>query len=206
MSSQLTTLVPVLDGPNYLEWLAKMRFFLMSQGQWKCVKKNASPPEKKEGDASDYDNYMDDAERALGNILLRLHHSIASQYNDLENPSTLWAKLLEKYGVAGNTRNYVNFKSIMDTKIPNNSDPSPALDKMLSLFLRLKQNNLEIPDKVARMIVMSKAPQSMETIIQLYAITKEDKSTDLNELVEAMKKSWDVNERVGNSKNQQHAN
>ena len=182
MSLQLTTLVPVLDGTNYLEWSAKMRSFLMSQGQWKCVKK------------------------ALGNLLLRLHHSIASQYNDMEDPSTLWGKLLEKYGVARNTRNYINFKAIMDTKIPNNSDPSPALDKMLSLFLRLKENQLEIPDKVARMIVMSKAPQSMETIIQIYTIAKEDKTTDLNESMEAMRKSWDVNKRAGNSKNQQHAN
>jgi hypothetical protein len=48
MSSQLTNLVPILTGPNYQEWSASMHSYLMSQGQWKCVKKNATPPAAKE--------------------------------------------------------------------------------------------------------------------------------------------------------------
>ena len=33
MSSQLTNLIPVLDGTNYQQWSAAMQSFLMSQGQ-----------------------------------------------------------------------------------------------------------------------------------------------------------------------------
>ena len=34
MSSSLTTLVPILTGPNYQIWAPAMKSFLMSQGQW----------------------------------------------------------------------------------------------------------------------------------------------------------------------------
>jgi len=44
MSSQLTSLVPVLDGTNYQQWAAAMQSYLMSQGQWKCTKPGASNP------------------------------------------------------------------------------------------------------------------------------------------------------------------
>ena len=44
MSSQLTSLVPVLDGTNYNQWAAAMQSFLMSQGQWWCTKPGFKPP------------------------------------------------------------------------------------------------------------------------------------------------------------------
>ena len=46
MSSQLTNLVPVFDGTNYPQWAAAMQSFLMSQGQWKCIKGGADVPAK----------------------------------------------------------------------------------------------------------------------------------------------------------------
>ena len=41
MSTSLTTLVPVLTGPNYTSWAPIMQSFLMSQGQWKVL---TNPP------------------------------------------------------------------------------------------------------------------------------------------------------------------
>ena len=37
MSSSLTTLVPILSGPNYQVWSTAMKSFLMSQGQWRVL-------------------------------------------------------------------------------------------------------------------------------------------------------------------------
>ena len=34
MASSLTSLVPILSGPNYQAWSIAMKGFLMSQGQW----------------------------------------------------------------------------------------------------------------------------------------------------------------------------
>ena len=77
MSSQLTNLVPVFDGTNYQQWTAAMQSFLMSQGQWKCDKDGADVPAevKVEGNvtnAADIVSWLEDAEKAMGNIRLCL--------------------------------------------------------------------------------------------------------------------------------------
>ena len=106
MSSQLTNLVPIFDGTNYQQWTAAMQSFLMSQGQWKCVKDGADVPTevKVEGsvtNTADITSYLEDAEKAIENIHLRLHHTIGYQFNSEENPAALWQMLKKKYGVPG---------------------------------------------------------------------------------------------------------
>ena len=95
MSSQLTNLIPMLNGTNYQQWSAALQSFLMSQGQWKCTKPGAVAPgvttaeakPKAEGEPStsvtatttdkeELASWNEDAEKALGNIRLRLHHTI----------------------------------------------------------------------------------------------------------------------------------
>ena len=147
MSSQLTNLVPIFDGTNYQQWASCMQSFLMSQGQWKVTKPGSMPPKLKvsvvgEGDDAvatttgeeEVAKWEEDCDKALGNIRLRLHHHIAQQFNDKDDPSVLWYDLRERYGAPGISQAFVEFKSAMDTVIPNGSDPSPALDKIMSHF------------------------------------------------------------------------
>ena len=219
MSSQLTTLTLILDGTNYQQWSAAMQFFLMSQGQWKCVKGGATPPEtitieaadgtsRTEGEKEQSD-WLEDAEKALGNIRLRLHHTIAYQYNDEESPSKLWGTLKEKYGTPGISHAYVEFKGMMDTVIPNNADPSPALDKIMAHNTRLKGMSFDIPDQVLAMIIVSKIPPSMEMIAQMTMIASKDATSanagDPKKISELIRSSWDTTSR-GKNNNQQRAN
>ena len=137
MSSQLTNLVSIFDGTNYQQWTAAMQSFLMSQGQWKYVKDGADVPTeiKVEGsvtNAADIASYLEDAEKVIGNICLHLHHTIGYQFNSEENPAALWQMLKKKYGVPGISGAFKEFKGIMDIQIPNNSDPSPAIDKIMA--------------------------------------------------------------------------
>ena len=148
MSSQLTTLVPLLDGTNYQKWASCMKSFLMSQGQWKVVKDGSFPPEVTKTETEgvtvttgqkELDEWNKLVEKAMGNIRLRLHDTISYQFNEEEDPSTLWDTLRTKYGQPGLTRAFVEFKGVMDTVIPNGQDPSPALDKIMAHFARLKE-------------------------------------------------------------------
>ena len=117
MSSNLTSFVPVLDGTNYQQWAAQMQSYLMSQGQWPCVTKNPptgstiAPPSsstaKKPADDDEAESsaLLTDADaivkwdenntKAVGNIRLRLHHTISYQFNDVESAKILWATLRE---------------------------------------------------------------------------------------------------------------
>ena len=145
MSSLLTNLVPVLDGTNYQQWSPAMQSFLMSQGQWRCTKEGATAPtvgeitkEEEDGTSTsittseaEVTSWLEEAEKVLGNICLHLHHTIGYQFNDESEPTELWVILKKNYGAPGITRAFVEFKGIMDTVIPNNANPSPALDKIM---------------------------------------------------------------------------
>ena len=108
MSSQLNSFVPVLDGTNYQQWASSMQSYLLSQGQWKCVKAGATipaavtitsdDPEKdtKTGE-EEKTKWLETANKALGNIRLCLHHNIRHQYEMIDNPAHLWRDLLNKY-------------------------------------------------------------------------------------------------------------
>ena len=208
MSSQLTNLVPVFDGTNYQQWTAAMQSFLMSQGQWKCIKDSADVPAevKVEGsvtNAADIASYLEDAEKAIGNICLRLHHTIGYQLNSEENPATLWQMLKKKYGVPGISGAFEEFKGIMDTQIPNNSDPSPVIDKIMAHHTRLTEMKWDLPKKVLSMMLLSKAPPSMETTVQMISqMTKDlgaDDSLDIDQIVLAMRTSWEAHGHTGTS-------
>ena len=224
MSSQLTSLVPVLDGTNYQQWAASMQSFLMSQGQWKCTKPGASNPgvswETKTDEAGKSASrpvvdeavstpYEELAEKALGNIRLRLHNTIGYQHNEENDPSILWETLKEKYGVPGMSKAFVEFKGLMETVIPNGSDPSLSLDKIMAHHICLKEMDYQISDKVLAMMMLAKAPPSMESIVQLMSQAAKQTGEELKvpEVIKAMSLSWETHGRQGAGRgNQQRAN
>ena len=215
MSSQLTNLVPVFDGTNYQQWVAAMQSFLMSQGQWKWVKPGADVPDevKVEGNvtnAAEITSWLEDAEKAMGNIRLCLHHTIGYQFNSEESPAALWLTLKKKYGAPGMPTAFKEFKGTMDTVIPNNSNPNPAIDKILAHHAHLTAMKWVISSKVLAMLVLSKAPQSMEAVVQMVTQVSEDPlindAFDLEQVVKALRMSWETSGRSGVSQfNQQQA-
>jgi len=212
MSSQLTSLVPVLNGTNYQQWAATMQSFLMSQGQWKCTKSGAYNPgykyvtktdsegassSKLEVDEEVSGPYEEIAEKVLGNIRLCLHHTIGYQHNEETNPSKLWETLKEKYGIPGLSKVFVEFKGLMETMIPNGSDPFPSLDKIMAHHIHLKEMSWEVSDKVLAMMMLAKAPPSMESIVQLMSQAAARQSEDLKvqDVIKAMYLSWETHGR-----------
>ena len=233
MSSQLTNLVLVLDSTNYQQWSATMQPFLMSQAQWKCTKPGASASgittaeaeTEAEGEPSttvtatiskeDLASWNKDAEKVLGNIRLRLHHTIGYQFNDVMSPSKLWETLKVRYGTVGLTQTFVKFKSIMDTVIPNGVDPSPALDKIMSHYTRPLSIRWEFPKKILVMMLLAKAPSSMETVVQMFSQLLADAGPDKvqeemtpTKVVFMMRTAWDTHGRAGmlSQSNQQQVN
>ena len=212
MSSQLTNLVPVFDGTNYQQWVAAMQSFLMSQEQWKCVKPGADVPDEVKVEdsvmnAAEIASWLEDAEKAMGNICLCLHHTIGYQFNSEESPAALWQTLKKKYGAPGMPTAFKEFKGIMDTIIPNNSDPNPAIDKILAHHAHLTTMKWVISSKVLAMLVLSKAPQSMEAVVQMVTQVSEDPLTneafDLEQVVKALRMSWETSGRAGTSRSNQ---
>ena len=105
---------------------------------------------------------------------------------------------------------FKEFKGIMDTVIPNNSDPNPAIDKILAHHARLISMKWDISSKVLAMMMLSKAPQSMEAVVQLVTQVSEkpltDDAFDIDQIVKVLRLSWETSGRSGVSRfNQQRA-
>ena len=138
-----------------------------------------------------------DTEILLGNIRLRLHYTIGYQFNEVTTPALLWEALKNRYGAQGLSQAFVKFKGLMDTVIPRGVDPTPALNKIMSHLTCLNKMNWEIPKKVVGMMMIAKAPSSMESIVQLYSTIlsnstpqqQEDK-LDPEMIALAMRSSW----------------
>jgi hypothetical protein len=105
--------------------------------------------------------------QALGNIRLRLHYSIQHKYRTVMTAGMLWEKLAAEYNQPGIMTVYLDFKAVMDIVIPENADPSLTIDKITSLFGKLWDNGVKVPDNVQAMILLAKMPRYMDSVAQL---------------------------------------
>ena len=150
MSSTLNTFVPVLTGTNYQQWAVAMQSYLMSQGQWPVTKSSMSSlypvlETDEKFDQEKQDKLQEANDKAVGNIRLRIHHTIGAQYIETETAHTLWTDLKDKYASPGFSQAYHEMKGVVDTQLKDNQDPSPAFDKIITHFLRLKELGFKIP-------------------------------------------------------------
>ena len=212
------TLVPVLNGSmNWQAWKPMVMNYLLSQGQWKVVTNKFPAPEyevitrtvrsdeggsktettedisKPPKNQADINNWFDIKDKALGNIMLRLHPTIATTVLNLlqktmeENTdintmfaSLAWKFLETTYGKPGIVATYKELKATMDVIIPRNADPTLAIDTILIGFTRMAASKCAVPPHLQAMILVSKLPYQMSALVQSICQTDsiEDLTTD----------------------------
>src|ERR1700679_2779798 len=79
----------------------------------------------------------------------------------------------------------------MQTQIPANADPALAYDQIMTLFARLKEEKLVIPDNLQAMIILSKLPQYMENITQVMLQEAKIENLEPGRLRNAIMVCWD---------------
>ena len=152
MSSSLTTLVPVLTGPNYQTWAPAMKSFLMLQGQWhilscpcpyditldkdgNCLEMDKLPSDKKiKENQEKIEDWEETNSKAVGNITLCLSPAIQGNYTDpsMESAGIFWAALETAYGKPGVIVTYLKFQAAIETRMSDHEDPSLCIDKMIT--------------------------------------------------------------------------
>jgi len=88
--------------------------------------------------------------------MLRLHNVIAEKFYTEEHASSIWEALEKEYGKPGITAIYQEFTGSLTTVIPDNSDPSFALEKIISHFTRMSTAKCVLPEHLKGMIIISK--------------------------------------------------
>ncbi len=98
-------------------------------------------------------------------------------------------------------RVFSDFKKIWGFSIPDNKDPTIALDQMEALYDRLTTNKVVVPEHLRALILMSKLPLSMESSILLATANKEISQLNVADLRNAVMLHWDQksNKKQGSS-------
>ena len=197
MSTSLTSLVPVLDGPNFKQWAPLMRSFLMAQGQWVILSRDCPTPDWQAKTVTDedgtsttvddkaeppvnheeYDKWQETNAKGLGNILLCCHPEIQYKYGEAKYATVLWRNLDEEYGKPGIIAAYVELRHALDTKVPSDSDPTVALNKITGHFGRVVDAGFDIPQNVQALILLAKLPSYMDSTVQ---VLTQKVDTDIN--------------------------
>ena len=211
MSSSLTTLVPVLSGPNYQIWSVAMKSFLISQGQWRVLSRpcpadiavdsrgapitgeNAPSDEDVAANKEKIEDWEDDNQKAVSNIMLRLAPQIQGNLTPetMDGAGLLWDHLEKQYGKPGIIATYLEFKVAMDIKISENEDPTTAIDKMTAHFARCNASGLEVPDHFQAMLIMAKLPSAFDGLAQLFCQKESVKSLDVADMRKTIGLAWE---------------
>ena len=208
MSSSLTTLVPVLNGPNYTSWAPMMQSFLMSQGQWKVMDPPPVPIEESLATDTKEAVFSNQEEittwnnlniKALSNIHLCLHHTIAYNQRNAKTAAQLWDTLEKNYGHPGFASYYLELKAAFDTPIPANADPSLALEKITSHFGKLVEGGsvVMLSPHLQALILMAKLPSTYDSLAQIMCQTDKITNLDLEKVKKAINVAWDQRNNGG---------
>ena len=171
------SMIPILDGSNYGAWSKVMRAFLRAQGLWQYVNSQIEHPEvldpKKSTEdelkankaaLTEWDRHDD---MAIGHMTLRLSASIQEEVSTLNTAFGIWDCLENHYGKATPTIVYKDFKEALSVRLYADQNPSPAMDKMAASFQRLTSAEVDVPEQIKAMMLLTALPQKWEMLVSI---------------------------------------
>ena len=122
------------------------------------------------------EKWEDQNSQTLGAMRLQISDDIIHRYQNETTASTLWHILKEEYGKPGVITIYLNFKEALELTIPPNKNPTPIVDRLITLFAKLAEEEVEVEEHLQVMILLAKFPPYMkflaQTICQSKKVTK----------------------------------
>ena len=169
MSQSLLNNVPILDGSNFQVWAQQIVSYLRSQGIYKMLEKDC-PEQGKDKDSPDVsaaiEKWEDANSKALGAISLTLHFLISYKHRGKTIANDLMEELTKEYGKPGVAGIFLEFKKLMDLKIPEQQDPSISLDQFIGHISCLHEQKVVLPAELQSLLLLSKIPSSMTYLVR----------------------------------------
>ena len=198
-SSSITTYVPILNGSNHREWESQMTAFLRSQGLWRIVNGTAThPDEATHVDAANKWDMSDDM--AQGQITLCLDPTIRNQVG--ATSAATWTNLANTFGITGVSKVFGDFHTLIQFRMSGSQHPSAEIERFNMHLQRLKSNQVDIPDSIAGLMVLSAMLAKWDHVSAIYLQGKTTiRQVSLSEVCQAVVAEFDWT----SSGNQQHA-
>jgi len=129
--------------------------------------------------------------KALGKINLRLHKSIRYKYSSIEIAKNLWDKLKDEFGKPGIAAIYHEFKGALSTNLPENGNPSTALNKLLGHFCHMADAECSVPEHLKCLVVLAKLPSTMDHVAQMICQTDDVGDLNIDKIQRQIQVAWE---------------
>jgi hypothetical protein len=232
MSSALLNIVPVLNGTNWVSWSEAIDAYIMLEGRRQVLTKaRPSIPAEITGTNGDVtnqteidkattnqDDWDQDNERVMGYIHLRVSPDVAQLVKGKDTAKEMWDSLKEGHLRQTLANAYVEFKGILDTRIPEDQSPAPALAKIQAHLERLAEFHVKLDDYIYLMLMVNKTPGYAQTQASILVMSQEMVDTSLSstpdskkpkplEYAKTLEASWEQRRlRSGNGRRTENAN
>ena len=175
-----------------------MTAFLRSQGLWRIVNGTATCPD--ETTSLDTANKWDMSDNmAQGQMTLCLDPTIHNQVG--ATSTTTWTNLANAFGITGVSKVFGDFHALIQFRMSGSQHPSAEIEWFNMHLQRLKSNQVNIPDSVMGLMVLSALLAKWDHVSAIYLQGKTTiGQVSLSEVYQAVVAEFD---RTG-SGNQQH--
>ncbi len=185
-SSSSMSIVPILNGSNWLVFERLMTAYLNSQGlglhidpklRWpitlsesQLVTLHNPATDKKEREPLKeiYDEWVDFKEhnlKAKGYITLKISAGLQGLVTESKNAEVLWKDLKDKFGKQGLAATFALYRQIVDWKLKENSNPLTQVPHLVDLINRVTNEGITLTDKMQIMMVLHALPQSWDSFV-----------------------------------------
>jgi hypothetical protein len=170
MSNSLEHFVPFLEGPNFQTWKHQMHAFLQSQDLWSLINATllrpvpadvAAPTDAEHASMLQWDTL---ASHALGNIVLHLAPPVYQRVEQM-NASDAWVELQCIYGNISPFQVFEFFKCTILFKLDTAKAICPQIDYLDSLYSALTAEQVNLPDFIKAMVLLTALPSAWEAPI-----------------------------------------
>ena len=167
MSSNSINTVPVFAGANFRTWQQQMGDFLHYQKLWRIVSGQVTRPVGNTPADLVAQSAWDEAdEQAQGILGLRLSMNLRTHLGATSALS--WTTLNNAFGQPGVATIYADLQAALHVKISGAQNPQVEMQRLLTLFERLRANGMQISDPIQGMMTLCALPAKWDNVAMVY--------------------------------------
>ena len=167
MSSNSINTVPVFTGANFRTWQQQMGDFLRFQRLWRITSGVATRPVgNTPADLAAQNAWDEGDEQAQGILGLRLSPNLRTHLGATSALS--WTALDNVFGQPGIATIYADLQATLHVKILGGQNPQVEMQRLLTLFERLRANGMQISDPIQGMMTLCALPAKWGNIAMVY--------------------------------------
>ena len=167
MSSNSINTVPVFASANFRTWQQQMGDFLHFQRLWRITSGAATRPVGNTPADLVAQNAWDEGdEQAQGILGLRLSPNLRTHLGATSALS--WTALDNAFGQPGVATIYADLQAALHMRISGGQNLQVEMQRLLTLFERLRANGMQISDPIQGMMTLCALPAKWDNVAMVY--------------------------------------